>query len=350
MLRNRKPWRKAAIALLALTVFAVGCGKGKGKDEAEKENLVATYKDGGQVTRAELDKYVGVNLLFQPMYEMYKDDPEFQNMMLKQFVGLKSMAAKADGAVKEDVKGKLKTQMEEFDKALGENPNAKQSMDEKGIKKEDIEEFFGRHMTANGVAANDVKEEDIKKEFDDAIAQDADMFNTASVRHVLIMFQAADGTERKKEDALARAKEVQKKLQDGGDFAALAKEYSEDPGSKDKGGLYEDVQVSQWVKSFKAAAMELPLNTISEPVETEYGYHVMKVEKRTVKTYNDVKGNLRSTLADHKLSEYIEAEVPGLIETNNLPSPTPTPSASPSPAASPEASPSPATSAASANP
>ncbi|GAB2718960.1 peptidylprolyl isomerase [Paenibacillus thermoaerophilus] len=330
MLRNKK-WRITAIALLALTVFAVGCGG--------KKDLVATYKDGGGVTKAELDKYASVNLLFQPAYEMFKEDPEFQNMLLHQLIGLKIKSEQADSAVKDEVETKLKEQMAEFDKVLKDHPDADKQMKDADISRDDIETFFRRHMLANGVAGKDVKDEDIKKEYDASIAQDPHMFDTASVRHILINFTDPEGKERTKEDALARAKEVHKKLQEGGDFAALAKEYSEDPGSKDNGGLYEDAQVSQWVEAFKKAAIELPLNTISDPVETEYGYHIMKVEKRTLKTFDDVKGEIKMSLADRKLSEFIEKEVPGLIEQNNLPSPTPTPSASPEPTASPSASP-----------
>ena len=82
------------------------------------------------------------------------------------------------------------------------------------------------------------------------------------------------------------AKEVKTKLDAGEDFAKVAKEYSEDPGSADNGGLYENTPVSNWVEAFKEAAKTLPINKISDPVETEYGYHVMKVESRTEADYS----------------------------------------------------------------
>lgn len=83
----------------------------------------------------------------------------------------------------------------------------------------------------------------------------------------------------------ARAEEVIRKLGEGGDFAELAKEYSEDPGSKENGGLYEDVRTGQMNSTFEKAALALePGDYTKTPVETDFGYHVIKlVGKNEVK-------------------------------------------------------------------
>ena len=82
-----------------------------------------------------------------------------------------------------------------------------------------------------------VTEEEIKAEYDKAPAD----FNVVSVRHILIgTIDPNTGAELKTdEEALKLAKEVKAKLDAGGDWNALAKEYSTDTGSKDNGGLYE---------------------------------------------------------------------------------------------------------------
>ncbi len=78
-----------------------------------------------------------------------------------------------------------------------------------------------------------------------------------------------------------KADEVIKKLKSGGDFAELAKEYSEDPGSKDKGGLYEGVGPGQFDPAFETAAMNLkPGEYTQEPVKTKFGFHVIKLIKK----------------------------------------------------------------------
>jgi parvulin-like peptidyl-prolyl isomerase len=78
----------------------------------------------------------------------------------------------------------------------------------------------------------------------------------------------------KAEQVLARAKA-------GEDFAALAAEFSEDPGSKDKGGLYENVTKGQFVPQFELAANNLEPGQIADRlVESQYGYHIIKLEGR----------------------------------------------------------------------
>lgn len=85
--------------------------------------------------------------------------------------------------------------------------------------------------------------------------------------------------------------------------------------------------------NLKKAAIELPIGKISDPVETSYGYHVMKVESRSSKTFDDVKAGLRSEAAQAKIYEFLEKELPGLIQTNNMPKPEATPAPTPAPAA-----------------
>jgi parvulin-like peptidyl-prolyl isomerase len=77
------------------------------------------------------------------------------------------------------------------------------------------------------------------------------------------------------------AEQVLQRAKAGEDFAKLAAEFSEDPGSKDKGGLYEDVKKGQFVPQFEAAALSLQPGQIADQlVETQYGYHIIKLENR----------------------------------------------------------------------
>jgi foldase protein PrsA len=79
----------------------------------------------------------------------------------------------------------------------------------------------------------------------------------------------------------AKAQQILERAKNGEDFAALAKEFSEDPGSKDKGGLYENVRKGQFVPEFETAALAAePGQVVPELVETKYGYHIIKLEKK----------------------------------------------------------------------
>jgi parvulin-like peptidyl-prolyl isomerase len=112
---------------------------------------------------------------------------------------------------------------------------------------------------------------------------------------------------------------VLKELKGGLDFAQAAKQYSDDPGSKDNGGEYADADVDNWVPEFRQAAIDLPLNTISEPVQTDFGYHIMKVTKRsqTEQPFADVEGQIRSQASQQKYADFMEKELPTYIIKRN---------------------------------
>ena len=84
----------------------------------------------------------------------------------------------------------------------------------------------------------------------------------------------------------AKAEEILKRAQDGEDFAKLADEFSEDPGNKTpdgkkKGGLYENVTKGKMVPEFEAAALALEPGQIAPNlVETQFGYHIIKLDRK----------------------------------------------------------------------
>jgi foldase protein PrsA len=159
-------------------------------------------------------------------------------------------------------------------------------------------------------AAAQVTEADVKK----AYAED----KTATVRHILLLTKDKTPAEkaeiRKKMDGiLARAKK-------GEDFAALAKEFTEDPGSKETGGLYEDFARGRMVKAFEDAAFSVPAGQISDIVETEYGFHILKVEGRKKETqpFEEVKAQLESQLKERKQAVAFETHLTSLKDKANF--------------------------------
>lgn len=95
------------------------------------------------------------------------------------------------------------------------------------------------------------------------------------------------------------ADKVEKELKDGGDFAKLAKKYSTDTGSKDKGG---DVgwfkQDAQMAPEFLKAAFKLKKGEISDPVKSQFGYHIIKLTDKD--TYEDVKSQVKDAVLQQK--------------------------------------------------
>ena len=100
-----------------------------------------------------------------------------------------------------------------------------------------------------------------------------------SAAHILIMHrgseQASGEATRSKEEALALAQEIAEKARaEDADFAALAKEYSEGP-SGPRGGNLGSFEPGQMVSPFSEATMKLAIGEVSDPVETQFGYHVI---------------------------------------------------------------------------
>ena len=94
--------------------------------------------------------------------------------------------------------------------------------------------------------------------------------------------------------ALAKVDSILTKIKNGADFAELAKEYSQDPGSKDKGGDLGFFKRRQMVKEFDEAAFNLKVGEISGAIKTRYGYHLIKVtDKKKYPSFEDDKEELK---------------------------------------------------------
>ena len=77
-----------------------------------------------------------------------------------------------------------------------------------------------------------------------------------------------------------KARELFEKIAHGADFAQLAKEHSKDPASKDQGGELGFFARGQMVPQFEEAAFKLKRGEVSEPFETQFGWHIVKVDER----------------------------------------------------------------------
>ncbi len=99
------------------------------------------------------------------------------------------------------------------------------------------------------------------------------------VRHILVRMGRSPG-EDEKSRAHARALELRKQIQDGKDFAQVARESSDDPGSKLQGGELGWNERSSFVPAFAQAAFNLKIGELSEPVLTPFGWHLIQVEEK----------------------------------------------------------------------
>ena len=100
-------------------------------------------------------------------------------------------------------------------------------------------------------------------------------------------------------------KEIKKELDGGADFNEVAKEKSKDPTAKDNGGKLGEFSTGQMVKEFEDAVVKLEAGQVSEPVKTQFGYHLIKLNSLNHKEFEEVKDQIIETATSEKLTEYL---------------------------------------------
>ncbi|MCC3376985.1 peptidylprolyl isomerase [Cohnella sp. REN36] len=336
---KRRSYRRLGLSLLAVVLLAAlvaGCGK--------KDKVVAEY-EGGQITNKEFTSYKTFMKIVNPMYASIVDEPTVQESILKQFIAIRILSQRASDEAKKEGQQDADKQFAEIKKSLDADADTKKAMKDGGLTQDQMKLFINEQLIMLKDSELKVTDDDVKAYYD----KNKDKFEKrVSLRHILIGLTDKNQKTRTKEEALKLANEVKAKLEAGGDWTELAKEYSDDTASVADGGLYANSDPDQFVEAFKNAAKTLPIGKISDPVETEYGYHVMKVESRGQAFDDKAKEEIRQTLSSESIDKFMSDELPKLIkEIKNLPpipSPSPSASGSESPSASASASSSPSAS------
>lgn len=279
--------------------------------------IVATYA-GGTVTKGEFDSFFNLKALYDRSYPASKDNLDYQTSVLKELVTNRILYSRSSEADQAAAKISAAEEVAALKQEYGED-QIKAALQGAHSTENDLKYYLVGSMTGINYVKSSITDVQLKEQYDATLAANKNAFPIVSVRHILVRLTDSSGKAlRTKEEALTLAKDIQQKLKNGGDFAALAKQYSEDPGSKDNGGLYADADVSLWVEGFKNAAISQAVGTIGDPVETEFGYHVIKVDSRSVKPFAAVKESLRASLEQAQFQQFTDKELPTLIEKIDL--------------------------------
>ncbi|MCA1022583.1 foldase [Halobacillus litoralis] len=255
--------KKVAItAALAASVFTLSACS----SSADDSEVVVQTKDG-EVTKEEF---------YQELKSQYGEQV-LQSLVMKEV--LANNYEVSDEAVEEELQTLKDQYGEQFETVLEQN----------GFSDEDaFKETIRMSLLQEKAASEDVEitEEEMKQYYER-------MKTEVKASHILV------------EDA-ETAEEVQKKLDDGGDFAELAEEYSTD-GSSENGGDLGWFGPGQMVAEFEEKAYELEKGSVSEPVETQFGYHIIKVtdkrDKEDIESYEDTKDEIRRTLVSQQVDQ-----------------------------------------------
>ncbi|MFB4163735.1 peptidylprolyl isomerase [Alteribacillus sp. JSM 102045] len=145
-------------------------------------------------------------------------------------------------------------------------------------------DFLKPQLVLEELATADVEiNEDDKKTYFEKNQEDLE---SISARHILV----------EDEDT---ANKILEKLENGEDFAELAKEHSTDPGSASEGGELDTFSRGEMVEEFDEAAFSMEPGEISDPVESEFGYHIIEVLEKN-ETYEELEAEIEERLKEEQ--------------------------------------------------
>ena len=282
--------KKLLIGLISLGVLATtGCGKIPKLENGEE---VVASLDGKNFTAKdlynELKKQGGSSVLVN-MIDTFitnqeitdsKEAEEYAASLIKQY----KLSYEQNGA--------------DFEAALISNGYANE--DEF---KEVIATDYKKSEIAKKYIKADITDDEVKDYYDNHISDEL------SVKHILIAPEVSDdATDEEKTNAenaaLEKAKNLIEQLNNGADFDTLAKENSSDDATKDNGGVINNVVKEGYVTEFWNAAYALENGKYTtEPVKTQYGYHIIyKVSHTEKKSLDEMKDTLYNKIVSEKIS------------------------------------------------
>ena len=151
-----------------------------------------------------------------------------------------------------------------------------------------------------------VEDADVRKYYDDHKNE----YERVKARHILVRFKGSAAPAGKKElteeEALEKTKALRARIVAGEDFATIAKAESDDTGSGAQGGSLGTFPHGQMVAPFDQAAFSLPLGQISEPVKSPFGYHIIKVEERTTKSFEEARPEIEKQMKPQLTKEAMD--------------------------------------------
>jgi foldase protein PrsA len=290
-----------------------------GVKPAAGATTAAVYK-GGSLSTQDYNTFLAITQLYNPDNTKSLADAAFKAQMLKDDITLKILAKRGQAlavkSFKEDTAVQLVQLKTQFAQVFGTQVSWDQRLLDLKLTEANMLTYLEERLLGNVYLTSKVSESSLRDDYIKGLATNA--YDNATVSHILISLTLADGTTRTPEDALKRANEVIAKLNAGEAFADLAKQYSDDPGSKDNGGQYESTNVNSWVTEFKDAVISLPLNKVSEPVLSQFGYHIIRVDARSQTTYEQAKESLSANQIQQIYQNFVTNELPGLIVSTTI--------------------------------
>jgi foldase protein PrsA len=291
-----------SLTFVVLAVFLAGCGMVRVNPEVDNNTIVAKVSGEG-VKKEEFNKMFGI---FKAQYEQQfgtevweqeVDGRKFDDvareklldMLIDEKLQMKKAAELGITVTDDEVNAEVEKAKKYFDSEDKFNEFLKgQSMDLDYFKQSVKKELTVNKLTDKLAGNIAVTDEEVKAYYD----THQNEFMSVKASHILL------DTKEEAEKMLVRVKA-------GENFAELAKQNSKDPSAKENSGDLDYFRHGDMVEPFEKAAFALKPGEISEIVQTDFGFHIIKVEDSKLDKFEDVKEQLKgSMLSDKKSGEY----------------------------------------------
>lgn len=312
--------------VIAASVAVVGCQAAEptANQDSGTEKVV-TY-DGGEITKGEVQEQVDLFAQQAGAGEISPGSPQYDQALqqvMPQLVTIEMAKAYAEennitvsdqeieegvDQQMEQIKDQVAQQAASQGQNVGKEEAFKQALQQANLTEDKLREdiraqlpdsLLLQKVQKKVVGDAEPTDEEVKKFYEQNKESQFTTTETRCTQHILF-----------NKDQKQKAEDVKKQLEDDGDFAKLAKEFSQDPGSADKGGELGCIGKGETVPQFEKAVFSAETDEIVGPVESEFGYHVIEVtdikEPKTT-PLSEIEGQIKSQLAaEQQAREFTE--------------------------------------------
>jgi foldase protein PrsA len=309
---------KKILSIIVASVLAISMSA------CTKKSPVATV-NGVDIT---LEKYQDTLNAYKVTFEnMYGKDvwnqqvegdktrgDEFKEDILNRMIQDELVYQKAEDKKLVPSDEEVNKQYDEFKKSIGDNGEYIKKLKDTGIDEAFLKDQMKKDVaiqnySAEYIANLKISNDDLNKYYNDKKEE----FRKEEVKasHILISTQDAEGkplSDKDKANKKKEAEDILAKIKAGEDFGELAKKYSNDPGSAKNGGDLGFFAKGVMVAEFENTAFSLEKGKVSDLVESEFGYHIIKVTDKVnqIKPFAEVKGEIKEKIEQEKYNAHIK--------------------------------------------
>ncbi|MGH2995720.1 MAG: peptidylprolyl isomerase [Gaiellaceae bacterium] len=307
--------RTGLLVALALAVVAAGCGGESGESGDVPEGAIAVVGDR-EIAKTDFDRLLAQA---EKTFKARKQEvpkvgtPEYEQLKNAIVKSLVEQAEFEQGAEElgvevtdEDVDKRLDELKQQF--FNGDQKKYEQELERQGLTEEQVRDDLRRQVLSEKIfeeVTKDVKvtDADVEKYYEEHQA-DFETPATREVRHILVKSKT-------------KANDLYAQIRGGASFAKLAKQFSQDPASKDQGGKFT-AQKGQTVAPFDKTVFELDTGELSKPVKTQFGWHIIEalsaVKAKSTRPLTEVEKDIQNQLLEQKRQDALNKWVDALKE------------------------------------